>query len=530
MATRRVLVFDNDRAFLDLLQNSLDQYGFEVQVAAPGSDDIHMLKVLNPEAIFIAVEAPGKAGYTVCSKVRKAVGKKIPIVLTTATLSQDDLALHGILKVRANVYLDKRSLSRDELLQKLEKLIGLGPRNGPLPPEDNKDLGLSSDVRQIPIREDGSGLLEGSPAEAHEDTNPANQEESTGGKPAGILEFLEETMESEGDANRAVSGQIDVMGDQTVKKDVKGSNDLDRRLAARENEIDHLRRQLEEARRDARSSPFSSEFLGLRERMAQKDSKIIRLTEKLQDSNREILTYKEELREFAKRMDVLKRETDQATEREKALKQKAAGEAQQAADMLAQERKEHQQTRQRFESKIAELQDQHAAAMKRTELKQHSAIDSVQKQIQEKFVEAEKGHQSVLNALEKKHAEQIAQLQDEKNAEIEALKQKAAEEAQQAADMLAQERKEHQQTRQRFESKVVKLEAAIRDTEKQRLSKVPAGGESQNTDLLNGEGDHKHPLDALEEEYTAEIAQFQDEKDEEYEELPAEEWLEELDP
>ncbi len=523
MATRRVLVFDNDRAFLDLLQNSLGQYGFEVQVAPSGHDDIHMLKVLNPEAVFIAVEAPGKAGYTVCSKVRKAVGKKIPIVLTTATLSQDDLALHGILRVHADVYLDKRSLSHDELLHKLDKLIGLGPQIGLLPPEDDKDLGLSNDVRKSPIGEDGSDLLEGSPAEAHEDTNQANQEESTGGKPAEILEFLEETGERKGDANRAISGQIDVTGDKTVKKDVNDSNDLDRRLAAKEHEIDQLRLQLEEARRDARSSPFSSDFLGLRERMAQKDSKITILTEKLHDSNQEILTYKEELREFTKRMDAFKREIDQATEREKALKQKAAEEAQQAADMLAQERQEHQQTRQRFESKIAKLQDQHAAAMNQKELKQHSAIDSIQKEVQEKFAKTGEEHQYVINSLEKKHAKQIAQLQDEKNAEIEALKRKAAETAQQ-----------HQQTRQRLESKVVKLEGAIREMEKQHPSKVPAGGEKQNTDLLNGEGDSKHPLDALEEEYTAEIDQFQDEKDEEkdeeYEELPEEEWLVELDP
>ena len=119
MASRRVLVFDDDSAFLSLLRNSLAVYGVEVEVANSQPDDIQKLKILNPEAVFIAVDTPEKLGYTLCSKAKKAVGSKIPIILSTKTLSPDDFALHGKLRLRADAYLDKRSLSRDELLKKL---------------------------------------------------------------------------------------------------------------------------------------------------------------------------------------------------------------------------------------------------------------------------------------------------------------------------------------------------------------------------------------------------------------------------
>jgi len=536
MATRRALVFDNDSAFFTLIKSSLGAYGFEVQVADPRPDNIQKIKVLKPEVAFIAVDAPDKVGYTLCSKAKKAVGSRIPIVLATATLSLDDLALHAKLKMHADAYLDKRSISRDELLHKLDELIRLGPRIGPLPPEDNGDLGPSKDVKQIPVMENKSDLSEGSIAKVYEASDPANQEELTSNEPASISESLEETIESEGDTNYAVSSQTYGMRDQTVKNDANGYNDLDGRLAKQESEINHLRQQLEEARRDARSSPFSSDFLSLREQIIQKDSEIIHLTEKLHDSNREILTGKNKLRQFAKRKAELKMEIRQGLKREKeltailqvkqheitsaqkalkALKHKATKEAKQAKDTLVQEQQTHEQTRQHFESKIAELQDQHDAAIKQVELEKQLALESLQKQIQEQLAKAEENHQQALNTLENKYAAQIAQIQDEKNAEIEALKQKAIKEAKQAKDTLAQEQQTHEQTRQHFKSKIAELQdqhdTAIKQVElEKQLALEPLQKQIQEQ-LAKAEENHQQALNTLENKYAAQIAQIQDE-------------------
>ncbi|MCW4019784.1 MAG: response regulator, partial [Candidatus Bathyarchaeota archaeon] len=246
MATRRILVFDNDEAFLALLQSSLGAYGFEVQMAAPVSDDIHTIKVLNPTAVFMAVDAPDKLGYKLCSKAKKAVGKKVPIILATATVSPDDLALHGKLRYHADVYLDKRSLSRAELLDKLDKLIGLGPRIGPLPREDDKPLQLSDPVKQTPLGEDGSDLLEKVPVEAHKAKDPASQEGLTAGENATMFEFFEHKIESGSDANPVVLGQTGIMGDENVKKDGNNCSDRDRLLVQQESQTEILNQKAAE--------------------------------------------------------------------------------------------------------------------------------------------------------------------------------------------------------------------------------------------------------------------------------------------
>ena len=162
MASRRVLVFDDDSDFLTLLKSTLGEYGFEIQAVDPSSDDIHRVKELKPEAIFIAADDPNKLGYALCTKFKKTVGKKIPIILATSTISPRNFAMHGKMKMRADAYLDKRSLSRGELLHNLDELVGLGTRTGPLPPVDNEDL---------------SDKLERSSAEVKEDTDIIDLEE-----------------------------------------------------------------------------------------------------------------------------------------------------------------------------------------------------------------------------------------------------------------------------------------------------------------------------------------------------------------
>lgn len=244
---RYVLVFDKDRAFVSFLQRALCAYGFEVQVEDPNSNNIHTINSLNPEAIFIAVDAPDMVGYALYNKARKAVVEKIPIILTTVTLSPQDLALHAQLKLDTDIYLDKRSLSRSELLHKLDELIGLGPPTGSLPPEEGDALPQPRNFKQIPVGEDESSLLEEPPPEAREAIDADD---------------------SKSEANREVSGKIDVIGNQTIEKDEIPKNDLRHRLAEQESEIFLLRKQLEEARHNASSSPFSNYFLKLQEQIA----------------------------------------------------------------------------------------------------------------------------------------------------------------------------------------------------------------------------------------------------------------------
>jgi hypothetical protein len=93
-------------------------------VARPYTAAVEQIKQTAPGLIFIAVDRPAKEGFALFSEIRREV-KKTPIVLVTATLPAEELNLHAKLKVHADAYLDKRTLTAKELLSCLDGLLAL---------------------------------------------------------------------------------------------------------------------------------------------------------------------------------------------------------------------------------------------------------------------------------------------------------------------------------------------------------------------------------------------------------------------
>jgi len=147
MSARRILLIDNDTEFQTRLQENLAPYGFEVYVADEDPASLQSVTDLGPEALFIAVELPDKTGYSLCNKAKKGVAKQLPVVLTTASVPPSGFASHRKLKVHADEYLDKRGLTDQDLLHKLDALIGLG---GVIEGDDD-DMELSVDVEEIAV-------------------------------------------------------------------------------------------------------------------------------------------------------------------------------------------------------------------------------------------------------------------------------------------------------------------------------------------------------------------------------------------
>ncbi|MEJ2158679.1 MAG: response regulator, partial [Desulfobacteraceae bacterium] len=303
MARRHALVFDDDSAFLSLLQSSLGAYDFEVAPLDPGPENIQTLKAIDPELVFISADLPDRAGYTLCSKTRKAVGKKIFIVFTTATLSSDELSLHAKMRLHANLYIDKRDLSGGDLLDRLNETIGLGPRVKPR----TEDSGSDREPEMADQNESDAiqTYHHGSP----EKPAASDHEESMGGQEDTPSVPDAPTTPAPGDTAASLTNEQDLSLDQPVLNNPDdGDSDLERLLSERQAEIFQLQRQLEEAHRDARSSPFSSEFLKLREANVQKDWEITRITEKLNDSDHDFREAKNRIKALDEQLSGLKEE------------------------------------------------------------------------------------------------------------------------------------------------------------------------------------------------------------------------------
>ena len=126
VSDRIVLVIDEDAAFRERLSTILSALGVRVETAQGEDQILEALGRRVPEAVFIAVDLPGKEGYGLFSKIKKA-RRRVPVALATSTISASDLKLHEKLKVHAEAYLDKRALTDDELRDAIETRLGISP-------------------------------------------------------------------------------------------------------------------------------------------------------------------------------------------------------------------------------------------------------------------------------------------------------------------------------------------------------------------------------------------------------------------
>ena len=85
---KKILVVDDEPDFAGIVQQNLEDQGFEVEVAYDGDEGLEKVKANPPDAIVLDVMMPGKDGYEVCSEL-KADDRyaEIPIILLTAVAS-----------------------------------------------------------------------------------------------------------------------------------------------------------------------------------------------------------------------------------------------------------------------------------------------------------------------------------------------------------------------------------------------------------------------------------------------------------
>src|SRR6266545_4105102 len=121
MPERCALVLDPDTEFSALVQRSLLASGLKVQVVGEADDGLDRIVDLRPELVFIAVDLPDRRGFALCNKTKGLV-KGARVVLATSTIPWREMELHQKLKVHADLYLDKRSVTEDEFMQKVESL------------------------------------------------------------------------------------------------------------------------------------------------------------------------------------------------------------------------------------------------------------------------------------------------------------------------------------------------------------------------------------------------------------------------
>jgi two-component system response regulator MprA len=116
----KILVVDDERAVRDSLRRALELEGYEIELAADGSEALVKLEDgVEPDAMILDVLMPGTDGLEVCRRIRRE-GRRLPILLLTARAEVGDRVAG--LDAGADDYVTK-PFALEELLARVRALL-----------------------------------------------------------------------------------------------------------------------------------------------------------------------------------------------------------------------------------------------------------------------------------------------------------------------------------------------------------------------------------------------------------------------
>jgi two-component system response regulator MprA len=120
MQPLKILVVDDERAVRESLRRALELEGYEVELAADGTDALARLESSEqPDAVVLDVLMPGVDGVEVCKRLRRT-GSAIPVLMLTARNAVDDRVAG--LDAGADDYVAK-PFALEELLARVRALL-----------------------------------------------------------------------------------------------------------------------------------------------------------------------------------------------------------------------------------------------------------------------------------------------------------------------------------------------------------------------------------------------------------------------
>ena len=123
---KKILVVDDEPAFVRMVSNALSHNGYEVLTAGDGQEALRLLFAHNPDLVLLDVMMPRMDGWQTCSRIREV--SDIPIVIVTGEKKSESDIVFG-LDYGADGYLIK-PVGNKELLARVKAIL----RRAELPP------------------------------------------------------------------------------------------------------------------------------------------------------------------------------------------------------------------------------------------------------------------------------------------------------------------------------------------------------------------------------------------------------------
>jgi two-component system alkaline phosphatase synthesis response regulator PhoP len=154
MASERILVVDDDKEIVRLVQGYLEKSGFEVLRAYNGETALHMLRREHPDMLILDLMLPDRDGWDITRIIRgDPILAATPIVMLTARVEDTDKIVG--LEMGADDYVTKPFNPR-ELVARVRALFRRSHLEGGAPQApvlQVGDLRLDLDRRKLKVKE-----------------------------------------------------------------------------------------------------------------------------------------------------------------------------------------------------------------------------------------------------------------------------------------------------------------------------------------------------------------------------------------
>ena len=123
----RVLLVEDEPGLAESVRYALDNEGFDVFVAEPGSAGLESARVNHPDLVLLDLMLPGMSGLDVCRQIRSS--SDVPIIMLTAKDAESDKVAG--LELGADDYMTK-PFSMRELIARVRAQLRRAAKSGAL--------------------------------------------------------------------------------------------------------------------------------------------------------------------------------------------------------------------------------------------------------------------------------------------------------------------------------------------------------------------------------------------------------------
>jgi DNA-binding response OmpR family regulator len=120
---KKVLIVDDEAAYLKLLGSVLIKEGYEVIEACDGENGLSLARKHRPDIILLDIRLPKMDGLSLLRNLREdQYGKTAKVVLLT-NIEPDDSIIRRVLKDKPALYLMKSDIPIPKLVEELRSFI-----------------------------------------------------------------------------------------------------------------------------------------------------------------------------------------------------------------------------------------------------------------------------------------------------------------------------------------------------------------------------------------------------------------------